>query len=297
MDELDFYIEQSKYSAPGKYSNLFDNLPESIIEISKIVHNLIVHQEDTKEFYGFKVPSDKKLQPNTRYVEKILEIIINCNNQLLSVVRKPKERFIGTCRDFALLTCSILRHQNIPARVRCGFADYFHHDWFSDHWVCEYFDKKNKKWKLVDSELGKEEVRKYQIDFDTIDIPRNKFIVAGKAWLLALENKINSDLLGVKDIGVKGFWFIKADVIRDLAALNKIELLAWDYTDFIDDPFKNINERSKEEITLINNIAFTTSKDKIDFDKVFQIYNSNKNLQISNKVRSYSPKGPIDVNI
>ena len=297
MNELIYYIEQSKYSSPGKYSNYFDNLPRSVKEVSEIVHGLIVHQEDTEEFYGFKIPSDKKFQPNTRYIEKILEIIINNNDQSLSIERKPRERFIGTCRDFALLTCSILRYKNIPARVRCGFADYFHDDWFSDHWVCEYFDMKNLKWKLVDSELGKEEKQKYQINFDTIDIPRNKFLVAGKAWQLTLENKINSDLLGVKEIGVKGFWFIKADVVRDLAALNKIELLAWDYTDYIDDPFKDINKRSKEEITLINNIASITSKDRVELIKVLQIYDDNKNLQISDKVRSYSTKGPIDVNI
>jgi hypothetical protein len=28
-----------------------------------------------------------------------------------------------------------------------------------------------------------------------------------------------------QEVGVKGYWFIKANLIRDLAALNKIELL------------------------------------------------------------------------
>ncbi len=297
MNGLIYYIEQSKYSSPGKYSNYFDNLPELIKEISEIVHGLIVHQEDTEEFYKFKIPDNKKLQPNTRYIENILETIIANDNRPLSIKRKPQDRFIGTCRDFALLTCSILRHKKIPARVRCGFADYFHDDWYSDHWVCEYFDKKDSKWKLVDSELGQGEKQKYKIDFEITNIPRDRFIVAGKAWLMALRNKINPDILGVKEIKVKGYWFIKADVVRDLAALNRIELLPWDYTEYIDDPFKNIGDRSGDEIELISNIAAITSKEEINLDEALRIYKKNKNLQILKMIKSYSLKGPIDIQI
>ncbi len=33
-----------------------------------------------------------------------------------------QSHLFGTCRDYALLLCSMLRHRSIPARVRCGFA-------------------------------------------------------------------------------------------------------------------------------------------------------------------------------
>jgi hypothetical protein len=297
MDELTFYSTQSKFSDPGKYSKLFNSINNSINDICNVVHNLVVHQDATLEFYGFKVPEGKKLEANTRYIEKILEIIIKNNHQTLNVERKPEERFIGSCRDFALLTCSILRYKKIPARIRCGFANYFHKDWYSDHWVCEYYDKKDLKWKLVDSELGKEELKKYQIDFDHTNILINKFLVAGNAWKFTRENKKDSNFFGVHGIEVKGFWFIKADVIRDLAALNKIELLPWDYTEYIDDPFDDISKRSKEEIDLIDNISNIISEESIDLKKIIKIYKKNIKLQIIDVVKSYSSKGPIKIRI
>ncbi len=232
-----------------------------------------------------------------RYIEKIVEVIVHNNNSALSELRKPQERFIGTCRDFAFFTCSILRHKGIPARVRCGFASYFHSDWYSDHWVCEYFDKKLNQWLLADAELGNEEKEKYHIDFDPANISREKFLTAGKAWIKARRNQINPEILGVKEIDVKGFWFIKADVIRDLAALNKIELLPWDYTEYMDQPYKNLTERSDDEIQLIDSVAAVTSQEPINLNEVLDFYKKNINVQITNKVKSYSSKDPIDVTL
>ncbi len=43
-DELDFYRQQSNISSPGKYKRLFENLPTNIINLCKVVQNLLLHQ-------------------------------------------------------------------------------------------------------------------------------------------------------------------------------------------------------------------------------------------------------------
>jgi len=297
MDEFSHYTKQSKYSDPGKYAYLFDSFTSDISQICNIVHNLVVHQDSTEDLYGFKVPTEKSGQSNTRFIEKVLEIIIENKNIPLKSPRKPEDRFIGSCRDFALLTCAILRHKDIPARVRCGFAAYFHQDWYADHWVCEYYDSQNEEWKLVDAELGEEEKQKYQIEFDPLNIPRELFLVGGKAWQMARKGELDPERTGVKEIGVKGFWFIKADVIRDLAALNKVELLPWDYTEYIDNPFKSIDEVSTEELNIIDSLAALTSQQGPDLINLMNSYTKNSQFRVSGQVKSYTQRGPVTTSI
>ncbi|MFJ5309924.1 transglutaminase-like domain-containing protein [Streptomyces sp. NPDC088350] len=87
------------------------------------------------------------------------------------------------CRDFALLHCSFLRHLGIPARTRCGFVDYFGSDGFhSDHVVTEYWHE-DRGWLLADSQLTDPVItEQWNIDFDPMDVPRDRFLVAGEAW-------------------------------------------------------------------------------------------------------------------
>jgi len=297
MDEFAYYSSQSEYTDPDKYSNLFNNLPNSIAGICEVVHGLVIHKDGTKDLYGFDLPDDRKLESNTRYIAKILKVLVGLENSPLNRIQDPQRRFAGSCRDFAIITCSILRHKGIPARLRCGFAGYFFSDWYSDHWVCEYLDKSEFKWKLVDAELGIEETRRYEIDFDKTDIPRDKFLVAGKAWLDCRSGKLNPDILGVKEIDIKGYWFVRASVLRDLASLNKIELLPWDYTDYFHRPFDDLKQLHEGEISLIDQIAGITSKDKVILDEATNVYNNNPDVQVLRKLTSYTSKGPIDLEL
>ena len=60
-----------------------------------------------------------------RDVESMLGRILRRKAAPLTEPRPVEQQFIGTCRDYAALFCSLLRHQGRPARVRCGFAFYF----------------------------------------------------------------------------------------------------------------------------------------------------------------------------
>ena len=101
---------------------------------------------------------------DNRYMEVILERISNRSEQPLTQARPPEKRFVGSCRDYALVLCSILRHKGIPARLRCGFDHYFNvkPDLYDDHWVCEYRDEKGVRWKLVDANVDHIVKEKYK---------------------------------------------------------------------------------------------------------------------------------------
>ncbi|HOQ97470.1 MAG TPA: transglutaminase domain-containing protein, partial [Anaerolineae bacterium] len=62
-----------------------------------------------------------------------------------------------------------------------------------------------------------------QPDFSPLDVPRSRFIVGGQAWLDCREGRSDPLLYGIHDM--HGMWFIRGNVVRDMLALNKIELL------------------------------------------------------------------------
>jgi hypothetical protein len=143
----------------------------------------------------------------------------------LRAARPPAQRGVGTCRDFALMLCSFLRSHAIPARVRCGFADYLGAHW-EDHWVCEYWDGQTQRWLLSDAQLDEAITAKCRFEFDPVDVPRRAFMTAGEAWLACRDRKLDPDRFGHGD--VTGAWFIKINVIRDHYVLNGHETSAWD---------------------------------------------------------------------
>ena len=109
----------------------------------------------------------------------------------------PERRTPGTCRDFALMTCSALRERGVPARVRCGFATYFPSNPFEDHWVCEH-------WRGGREPLGPDRrparsvaARALHVAFDPTDLPAKTFLNAGEAWTAWRSGEIDATTLSV----------------------------------------------------------------------------------------------------
>ena len=59
-------------------------------------------------------------------------------------------------------------------------------------------------------------------------MPREAFLVAAEAWRRVRAGAVDAATCGVSSFGVLGEGFVAASVTRDLAALNKREMLAWD---------------------------------------------------------------------
>ncbi|MFD8721382.1 hypothetical protein ACFV2H_26200 [Streptomyces sp. NPDC059629] len=78
----------------------------------------------------------------------------------------------------SLLLCALLRATGTPARLRAGYGTYFVEGFHDDHWVTEY-RAADGSWRLADAQVS---TGLYDVPFDPLDVPRDRFVVAGQAW-------------------------------------------------------------------------------------------------------------------
>jgi hypothetical protein len=212
-------------SDAGIWALQFAALPRTVGGLANVIQGLLIH-EHMPDFYGVTLSDRQRGEPHVRGAGQILERIAVHDPRPLSEARPPGERFAGCCRHYTLMHVAMLRNVGIAARARCGFGAYFVKDMFIDHWVTEYFDDAQRRWILVDSQIDARQREQFGIDFDTLDVPREKFLVAGDAWKLCRDGRANPQAFGV--LNMFGLWFIASNVIRDVAALNNREMLPWD---------------------------------------------------------------------
>ncbi|MER6156360.1 transglutaminase-like domain-containing protein [Streptomyces sp. NPDC001868] len=231
-DAAAFYATQSAFTDPGALAPLYAGLPPDPAQLARVTRDLMIHRGEGETF-GYAVPAERLHDDaETRYLDDILRIVVERNDAPLSRRREPGDRFVGVCRDFALLLCSLLRHMGVPARLRSGFATYFGADGFHcDHVVTEYWDPA-RGWLFADAQLMDPlMVDTWKIDFDPMDVPRDSFLVAGKAWRAIREGGADPRTFGLhppEEGPLNGDWFVAGNVRLDLADLNKVETLLWD---------------------------------------------------------------------
>ncbi|GGX05457.1 transglutaminase-like domain-containing protein [Streptomyces lomondensis] len=221
MDD-DFYLRQTPYSDPGDLDT--GGLPRDPRRLAAAVRGLVMHRGEGG-LLGYAVPEERlSHDAESRYVTEMLRILRERGDAPLTERRPPEGRFVGTCRDFSLLLCALLRATGTPARLRCGFATYFAEDWYEDHWVTEY-RAPDGGWRLADAQVH----AGYDVPFDPMDVPRDAFLVAGDVWRGCREGRLDPETCGFSPVaGLRGLWFVRGNVLRDLAALNGVELLPWD---------------------------------------------------------------------
>ena len=222
-DTLHHYARQNALTDPAGLAPLYDELPAGLTALCNVLSGLIVH---TSWAGHYGIPPEMPLPRDTKPVaERLAEIQQRFAGPLIAE-RPPMQRPFGTCRDFALLTCSALRHRSIPARVRCGFATYFAGRRFSDHWICEYWIADEARWAMADAQLDQLQRQHLAIALDSADLPNGAFLTAASAWRLARSGAIDAHEFGHGDTA--GLWFLSVDLHRDLLALANCHLSAWD---------------------------------------------------------------------
>jgi hypothetical protein len=222
---FDRYSRPIAMSNPGRHAALFDVLPRDASALAETVQGLLIHQHIAPD-YGVTLGRDQQGQSHVRAVEKILDDIVMRDSRPLSAARAANERQVGVCRHFTLLHVAMLRTQGIPARARCGFGAYFEEGKYLDHWVTEYWNEGKQCWVLFDAQIDNRQRELFGIGFDTADVPRDQFMVAGDAWSLCRGGKTDPSAFGILDM--HGLWFIAGNLVRDVAALNNREMLPWD---------------------------------------------------------------------
>jgi hypothetical protein len=190
---------------------------------------VLIHRDMAAFAYGVNLSDERKNDAHIRPIEHLLARIRALDDRPLTVAREPGHRMAGVCRHFSVMLCAILRAQRIAARARCGFGAYFIPGKFEDHWVCEYWNAAQARWILVDAQLDAVQRDLLHPDFDPLDVPRDRFIIAGDAWQKCRAGRAQSDRFGLSHVpGLRGMWFIAGNMMRDLASLNRMEVLPWD---------------------------------------------------------------------
>ncbi len=286
-ETLTFYREQSAITRPGKHSPLFTDLPQSVEALCKIVQGLIIHYLGG-DLYGCQITAEREREIDTRYVEQMLERILERDPHPLMETRAPQQRLVGCCRDFSTMLCSMLRHQGIPARIRMGFASYIDlgPSFFVDHVVVEYWHEDEGRWRMVDPQMDVLLIKTNGIDFDVQDMPQEHFLAGGMAWQRCRKGGADPENFGIhpqiKEI--RGWWLIRDKVLQDLAALNRVEMLCWDAWGMM-----RGKEISDEEAHLLDTIADLTLNSDASFEQLQHCYTQEERVRPNGHVCASSP--------
>jgi hypothetical protein len=288
---LEFFTTPGMMTSPGSHVDLLDQLPGEIGALCQVVQGLMIHVFWADQ-YGVQLSGPRRDEVQIRPFAHKLERILELDPPPLNEVRKPDQRLVGNCRDFSLMLTAILRYQRVPARLRCGFGRYFGPDHYEDHWVCEYWNAGQARWVLVDAQLDEFQRNKLKIEFDPLDVPRNQFIVGGKAWQLCRRGQADPETFGIFDL--HGMWFVRGNLLRDVASLNKVELLPWDSWGVIE---AHDEDLSTDDLALLDQVADLTSGDVPQFDRLRHLYEDDDRLRVPKTIRSYTQAGVQVINL
>ena len=198
---LNHYLKSGAFTYPGCYQEyLRTKFSDDVREIGLLVRKQIIHRTTLKNGntgsnidlrYGdmAKVPWYRQVEDDVfPTAAAMLAELFRRDDRGFVVDRSEENKLILTCRFVAILTASILKSKGIPARVRSGFAPYFHLVGYEnkslDHWISQYWDKARNRWVSIDVDGSLEDV-----GFDPYDMPVGKFDFAADAWLSIREGK------------------------------------------------------------------------------------------------------------
>ena len=273
IDPRQYYATHGIMTDPGRHQSLYDALPSEIPELCAAVRGLLVHVFHA-HLHGLELSEQRTKEVGIRKVEDMLERMIELDSSPIDTPREPGKRLVGNCRNYAVLMCSFLRHKGIPSRARPGFATYFLPGSYEDHWICEYWNQVAMRWVQVDAQLDSAQNKYLKIDFDPMDLPQGKFLYAGTVYRMCAKKEIDPDMCGIHDL--RGLWFVRGNVFRDLMALNKMEVLPWDETELMDEA----KHPPQETATLLETIVDLTISETGRLSEIRTLYQTHRGLRM-----------------
>lgn len=290
IDPLVYYAQPGAMTDPREHGSLFADLPRDVASLCKIVQGLMIHVF-WADRYGLKLPQERQAEVQLRPVARKLAHILELDARPLIEARPLEKKLVGNCRDHTVLMIAMLRSLGVPARARCGFGTYFLPNHYEDHWVVEYWNAEQNRWILVDAQLDAFQRDNLKIDFDPLDVPRNRFIVGGKAWQMCRTGQADPQSFGI--FNLRGLWFVRGDFVRDVAALNRIELLPWDGWGLIN---ATDDQLTSDDLALLDRIAALTS-DEVAFDEVRAAYDNDARLRVPRIITTYLDGGAQSIDL
>lgn len=226
-DLLAYYTTPGMFTQFGRLASEIEAIPGGVASVARLVQGLLIH-EAWAPAYRVTLPAERIAEKQLHGANAMLARAKTLNPAPLIEKRPPLERVVGVCRHFATLFVACLHSKGIPARARCGFANYFEPGKYVDHWVGEYWNGDEARWVLVDAQVDDLQRKFLHLDFDTLDVPRDRFLVAGDAWR-ACRSGADAMKFGIGGTDMWGLVEVYGDVFQDLAALQNIELLPWEW--------------------------------------------------------------------
>jgi hypothetical protein len=276
------------WSRPAPLSDLralqaeIRGLPRDIGALVEVVQGLLVHAH-WRERYGVPIDPARERELQFRRADHTLARALELEPSPLSEARPPAQRVLGVCRHFSVVLAAFLRAQGRPARARCGFADYFDPQRWVDHWVCEVWDDIAGAWRSVDAQLDVVQRSALKLDFDPLDVPRQRFVVAGEIWQRCRAGELDPQRCGIFELN--GLWFVAANVVRDLAAFEKCEMLPWD----VWGPMFKPHERPGPETLVLLDHAAQATLDP-DGSAAGEFYAAHEAFRVPGKVTAAFPE-------
>ena len=281
MNELDFYRQQSVFTHPGEYAELWDSVEPTIPAMKAAITPLLFHYRGDGDWDENGIAADRIHEINLRYSSDMLACIAAKSPIEVGASREPRDRMVGCCRDWALLFVSLARHHGFAARSRVGFSAYFIPGWYIDHTIAEIWDETQQRWRLVDAELREAWTLESGQVVDPLDISRDIFLPGLDAWRQTRAGHLDASRFvvhpDIDEAALRGVPYLWHNTVLDLAALNRHEMVLWDVWGI------DLTEVNPEGAALLDEVAASTTLEQ------WQQFFARDEFRVPEKVLSFSP--------
>ncbi len=283
---LNHYLQFSTYTNPGCYVDFLKSLPDDISELGNLITHQVIHRVTLKNG-NTNANSDKKYGDMDRYpchrlrchddvfltslamVGKLLRL----DEKGFKKDRAVEDKIVVTCRYVSVLMASILKSKGIPTRCRSGFAPYLLPDISVDHWINQYWSKKENRWINIDADGFFDD-----LNFSQFNIPDDKFDWAAKTWLDIRTGRKDSNKI-VYAAGQNGLEAAIRAIFYDFHSLMNNEISYNFQPSYISGKFGQLTEKELKEI---DNLAKLMLEPDKNFEELVKIWNDEKKFRVLN---------------
>lgn len=287
---LEHYLQTGAYTYAGAYKDYFRSLPEDISELGHLICSQVIHRVTLRE--GNTNANDKMQYGDmTRFpwyrmrceddifmtAAAMTAELFRLDERGFTQERKTEDKIVVTCRYVSVLMSAILKAKGIPCRSRAGFAPYFQPGVSMDHWINQYYCKKDNRWVTIDADGFYDE---NGMDLGQYDIPDSKFDYAGEAWLSIREGRKSGErFLYADGLGTCSLKAVIRALFYDFHALMNDEISYLFQPCYIDDKFEGLTE---EDFTQLDELAYLLTDPDANFGKLAEIWETKKKFRIMN---------------
>lgn len=262
MDTLSYYRTQSPFTDPGSYQELYAPLPKTVPEICSVVQGLFL---DYRERYKYPIVNERLLCMHARTANAVIKFVLSWNKSPLAEARPDPDRFLAATSDYANLFVSMARNAGIAARKRVGFVN---NESFEQ---AEYYDEAEKQWKLIDPS----------------GLAEGDFVPAAQVWQACRSGKLDPNQFS--SATDKGMPLVLANLMLDVAAVNKRELLIWDRFSWSLRPLDEFSDRAWN--TLDKAAGLLLAGDE-GLEELQALYDREEGLQVPRIIKCDPPLTP-----